>query len=145
MIALAIVLALQTTQTSCQPTGFGGMNCTSTSAPSVDALGAAREMMRPSQEQQERLFAQQAQRHAEERERNSQPGSCEGNRFAAIALRGCSAAEWKRDNEVPALRKAVGAAAAEGRCDEAKAMALKAGDFDLAERAASLCSVAPKQ
>ena len=38
---------------------------------------------------------------------------------------------------------AVAKAIAEGRCDEAKKMALEWGDLDLAQQAVSLCTPAP--
>lgn len=56
---------------------------------------------------------------------------------------GCSIGEVKAAKKARTLRQEVGAAAADGRCEDAVKIALKAGDFDLAERTKSLCSGAP--
>lgn len=57
-------------------------------------------------------------------------------------LGGCTAGEVKTAKKARALRGEVGMAAAEGRCEDAVKLALKAGDFDLAERTRALCKPA---
>ena len=67
---------------------------------------------------------------------------CEIGGMSALAL-GCTAGEIKRAKEIKAQRQQIGALVAEGRCEEAKAIPLKSGDFDLAERVQRLCTPRP--
>ena len=45
----------------------------------------------------------------------------------------------QRQNQLARLHQAVGNLVALGRCDDATKLALRGGDFDLAERAKALC------
>lgn len=69
---------------------------------------------------------------------------CEGaTTFLMRYATGCTANETKRAREATALKERVGGLLASGQCDAAKTEALKAGDFDLAERVQKLCAPKP--
>ena len=61
-------------------------------------------------------------------------GSSSGPGLGAIILHGVASAKAAK------LRREVGERVAAGDCAEARSRALLAGDFDLAERAASMCA-----
>lgn len=62
------------------------------------------------------------------------PINCGGSKFAAL-LAGCTAGEIKAASN----RKAVGKLVADGKCDEARATALREGDFELAQLVSQTC------
>lgn len=67
---------------------------------------------------------------------------CEVGGMSALAL-GCTVGEIKRAKEIKAQREQIGALIVAGRCEEAKAIPLRAGDLDLAERVQKLCVAKP--
>lgn len=68
---------------------------------------------------------------------------CETGGVGATILYGCSPAEIRFAKESKAIRERIGALIADGKCEDAKAIPLRVGDFDLAERVQKICVPKP--
>jgi DUF917 family protein len=68
---------------------------------------------------------------------------CETGGVGATILYGCSPAEIRFAKESKTIREKIGALIADGKCEEAKAIPLRVGDFDLAERVQKICVPKP--